>query len=101
MENWFAVYITDFGQPDDLCLMAESYGHLLGAVWTRILAGRVKGYMPEAAEKLIRHGFEDLGMTTIWRGYYEGNNKSRRVQEKFKYPSKAIEVLTFDRKDSL
>lgn len=39
-----AVYITDFGQPDDLCLVAESYGHLLGAVWTRILAGKVKGY---------------------------------------------------------
>lgn len=39
-----AVYITDFGQPDDLCLVAESYGHLLGAVWIRILAGKVKGY---------------------------------------------------------
>lgn len=39
-----AVYITDFGQPGDLCLVAESYGHLLGTVWTRILAGKVKGY---------------------------------------------------------
>ncbi len=39
-----AVYITEFGQPDDLCLVAESYGHILGAVWTRILAGKVKGY---------------------------------------------------------
>lgn len=39
-----AVYIADFGQPDDLCLVAETYGHILGAVWTRILAGKVKGY---------------------------------------------------------
>ena len=39
-----AVYITDFGQPDDLCLVAESDGNLLGAVWTRILAEKVKGY---------------------------------------------------------
>ena len=39
-----AVYITDFGQADDLCLVAEAYGHLLGAAWTRILAGKVKGY---------------------------------------------------------
>ena len=39
-----AVYITDFGQADDLCLVAEAYGHLLGAVWTRILAGKIKGY---------------------------------------------------------
>ncbi len=38
--------------------------------------------MPEAARELIRHGFEDLGMTTIWCGYYEGNVKSKRVQEK-------------------
>ena len=29
-----------------------------------------------------RHGFEDLGMNTIWCGYYEGNQKSKRVQEK-------------------
>ncbi|MDE6016208.1 MAG: GNAT family N-acetyltransferase [Acetatifactor sp.] len=39
-----AVYIADFGQPDDLCLVAESYGHIIGAVWTRILAGEIKGY---------------------------------------------------------
>ena len=39
-------------------------------------------YMPEAAKELIRRGFEDLGMNTIWCGYYEGNQKSKRVQEK-------------------
>ena len=38
--------------------------------------------MPEAAREMIRHGFEDLGMNTIWCGYYEGNQKSKRVQEK-------------------
>lgn len=41
-----------------------------------------KGYMPEAAKELLRHGFEDLGMTKIWCGYYDGNLKSKRVQEK-------------------
>lgn len=41
-----------------------------------------KGYMPEAAREIIRHAFEELGMTTIWCGYYEGNYKSKRVQEK-------------------
>lgn len=39
-----AVYIKDFGKSDDLCLVAESEGTLLGAVWTRILAGEIKGY---------------------------------------------------------
>ena len=41
-----------------------------------------RGYMPEAAREIIRHGFEDLGMKTIWCGYYDGNQKSKRVQEK-------------------
>lgn len=41
-----------------------------------------KGLMPEAAEELIRHGFEDLRLEKIWAGYFEGNEKSRRVQEK-------------------
>ena len=40
------------------------------------------GYMPEAARELLRHGFEDLGMKKIWCGYYDGNDKSKRVQEK-------------------
>lgn len=39
-----AVYIRDFGKPDDCCLVAESDGNVLGAVWTRILTGEVKGY---------------------------------------------------------
>ena len=38
--------------------------------------------MSEAAREIIRHAFEELGMTTIWCGYYEGNYKSKRVQEK-------------------
>lgn len=32
--------------------------------------------------ELLRHGFEELGMSIIWCGYYEGNMKSKRVQEK-------------------
>ena len=38
--------------------------------------------MPEAGRELIRHAFEDLDMKTIWCGYYDGNTKSLRVQEK-------------------
>lgn len=39
-----AVYVQDFGKPDDRCLVAESRGKVLGAVWTRIFSGEVKGY---------------------------------------------------------
>lgn len=41
-----------------------------------------RGYMPEAAAEILRHAFEDLGMRAVWCGYYEGNLKSKRVQEK-------------------
>ena len=41
-----------------------------------------QGLIPEAAKELLRHAFEDLGMRAVWCGYYEGNEKSRRVQEK-------------------
>lgn len=41
-----------------------------------------QGLIPEAAKALIQHGFVDLGLTKIWCGYFDGNIKSRRVQEK-------------------
>ena len=46
-----------------------------------------QGYVPEAVRELIRHGFEDLKLNRIWCGYFEGNDKSKRVQEKcgFRY----------------
>ena len=41
-----------------------------------------KGLIPEAARELIRHGFEDLELDKIWCGWFDGNEKSKRVQEK-------------------
>ena len=52
--------------------------------------------MPEAASEVLRHAFEDLGMSAVWCGYYEGNLKSKRVQEKlgfvYKYTHPAVPV---------
>ena len=63
---------TDMTERDDECEL----GYWLGKkFWGR-------GYMPEAAKELLRRGFVELGMTTIWCGYYDGNEKSKRVQEK-------------------
>ena len=36
-----------------------------------------QGIMPEAARKCFGMPFEDIGMTKVWVGYYEGNTKSR------------------------
>ncbi len=46
-----------------------------------------KGFIPEATRELMRYGFEDLKLNTIWCGYFDGNEKSKRVQEKcgFRY----------------
>ena len=41
-----------------------------------------QGMIPEAAREILRHAFEDLGLERVWCGYYDGNEKSRRVQEK-------------------
>ena len=41
-----------------------------------------QGLIPEACRELLRYAFEDLGMQAVWCGYYDGNEKSRRVQEK-------------------
>lgn len=41
-----------------------------------------QGLIPEAARELLRHAFEDLHMRAVWCGYYDGNEKSHRVQQK-------------------
>lgn len=41
-----------------------------------------RGLIPEAVRALLGRCFEELGCTAVWCGYYEGNEKSRRVQEK-------------------
>lgn len=41
-----------------------------------------QGLIPEAVNEMLRHGFDDLELDKIWCGYFDGNNKSRRVQEK-------------------
>ena len=63
---------TDMTDRDDECEL----GYWLGQpFWGR-------GYVPEAVREIQRHGFEDIGMRTIWCGYYDGNQKSKRLQEK-------------------
>ena len=45
------------------------------------------GYIPEAVEALLSLSFEYLGVDAVWCGYFDGNEKSLRVQEKcgFRY----------------
>ena len=56
-----------------------------------------RGLMPEAVRELLRYGFEDLGLRTIWCNHWEQNQKSRRVIEKcgfrYRFTEKAWEEL--------
>ena len=77
---------TDLTERDDECEL----GYWLGKpFWGRNI-------MPEAAGELLRHAFEEIGMQRVWVGYYEGNAKSRRVQEKcgfrYQWTTKDVDV---------
>lgn len=41
-----------------------------------------QGLVPEAGQEMLRRAFEDLGMTKVFCGYFDGNVKSKRVIEK-------------------
>ena len=77
---------TDMTDRDDECEL----GYWLG----RPFWGQ--GIMPEAAREMLRHAFEDLGMQNVWCGYYDGNTKSKRVQEKcgfrYQWTTKDVDV---------
>ena len=77
---------TDMTNRDDECEL----GYWIGKpFWGQ-------GLIPEAAQELLRYAFEDLGMRAVWCGYYEGNEKSRRVQEKlgfvYQHKTEGLEV---------
>ena len=77
---------TDLTERDDECEL----GYWLGKpFWGQ-------GIMPEAVKEILRHAFEKIGMTKVWAGYYEGNLKSKRVQEKsgfrYQWKSEGVDV---------
>ncbi|MBR1710340.1 MAG: GNAT family N-acetyltransferase [Clostridia bacterium] len=75
---------TDMTEREDECEL----GYWLGKpFWGQNI-------MPEAVREILRHAFEDIGMTKVWCGYYEGNTRSWRVQEKagFRYQWTTREV---------
>ena len=63
---------TDMTDRDDECEL----GYWIGKpFWGQ-------GLIPEAARELLRYAFEALNMRAVWCGYYDGNEKSHRVQQK-------------------
>ena len=96
----FAVCLKDNGKPigcigfhrNDLAEKDDEYelGYWIGKPFWG------KGLIPEASYEMLRYAFEDLKMNRIWCGHYDGNIKSRRVQEKlgfvYHHTTEGIEV---------
>ena len=61
-----------------------------------------RGLIPEAMNELIRFAFNDLKLKRLWCGYFDGNEKSKRCQEKccFKYHH-TIENLYWELTDDI
>lgn len=55
-----------------------------------------QGIIPEAVMEILHYAFEELGMSAVWCGYYDGNKKSKRVQQKcgfvYQFTSYDVEV---------
>ena len=78
---------SDLAEKDD----EAELGYWLGVpYWGR-------GIVPEAAREVLRHAFDDLELERVWCGYYDGNLKSKRVQEKlgfvYQWTTENIPVL--------
>ena len=63
---------TDLTKKDDECELGFWIGK---PFWNN-------GYAIEASRRIITHAFEDLNISKIWCGRYDGNEKSKHVQEK-------------------
>lgn len=77
---------TDMTERDDECEL----GYWIGKpYWGQEL-------IPEASRALLRYAFEELDMRAVWCGYYDGNEKSRRVQTKlgfvYQHKTEGLEV---------
>ena len=78
---------TDMTERDDECEL----GYWIGKpFWGQ-------GLIPEASRELLRYAFEELGMRAVWCGYYDGNEKSRKVQTKlgfvYQHKTEGLEVV--------
>ena len=52
--------------------------------------------IPEAVSALLARCFDEMSLNTVWCGYYDGNEKSKRVCEKcgFKYHHTDRDVIS-------
>ena len=103
VENSLEIIRTVFAAPETYAVVLKETGEPVGSAGimcgdglhsAEMLQGEAEigywigkpywgqGLIPEAVRCLLQRCFEDLGMTAVWCGYYDGNTKSRRVMDK-------------------
>ena len=107
VENSREIIADVLSAPETYAVVLKSEGHAVGSIGLMLgsasnlrlpdTEGEIgywigvpfwgQGLIPEAMRELIRYAFEELKLERLWCGYFDGNEKSRRVQEKcgFKY----------------
>ena len=72
--------VEKYGLEEKLTEFTSYYGREIGYVLSKDYWG--KGIMPEAVGAVIHYLFNDLNMDFLTCGYYDFNDRSKRVQEK-------------------
>ncbi len=60
-----------------------------------------KGYMPEAIEAVLCHGFTKMGLSLVSVGHFPFNSRSKRVIEKCGFQYEGTRRLAFERFDGV
>ncbi len=96
------IIATALAKPLTFAVVMKSTGHAVGSIGLKVgeesnldlpeWEGEIgfwigvpfwgQGLIPEAVRELLRYGFVDSHLEKIWCGYFDGNENSRRVQEK-------------------
>ena len=102
VENSLETIRSVLSKPETYAVVLKSEGHAVGSIGLMIGnasniglpedEGEIgywigvpfwgQGLIPEAVKEILRYGFEELRLQYLWCGYFDGNAKSRRVQEK-------------------
>jgi len=102
VENSLEIIRSVLSKPETYAVVLKSAGHAVGSIGLMIgEASNIglpdneaeigywigvpfwgQGLIPEAVWEIIRYAFEDLHLEKLWCGYFDGNIKSKRVQEK-------------------
>lgn len=100
----YAVVLKETGEPIGSCGLM--FGNVLNTAHIRNDEAEIgywlgkpfwgHGLIPEAVMALLLRAFNELGLSTVWCGFYDGNTKSKRVCEKcgFKYHHTNTDIIS-------